>query len=99
MAIYFLDGNGPLPPSPESRPALLTTPRPIGYTCGMTPTLEPVPEEEVRLREQAARAAFVQRLLAEGLIPAVPTGRPGPPPRPVPVQGRPISETLVEERC
>lgn len=47
---------------------------------------------------EAARAAFVGRLLAQGIIPAVPEGRPGPPPRPVPVQGWPVSETLVEER-
>ncbi len=46
----------------------------------------------------AARDAFLQHLLEQGDIPFIPQGRPGPPPRPIPVQGRPVSETLVEER-
>ncbi len=50
------------------------------------------------VRAEAARDAFLQHLLAEGVIPAIPERRLGPPPRPVPVQGRPVSETLVEER-
>ncbi len=52
--------------------------------------LRPTPPE--------ARAAFARHLLEQGAISAIPTGRPGPPPRPITVRGRPVSETLIEER-
>jgi len=52
--------------------------------------LQPTPPE--------ARAALAQRLLEQGAISAVPTGRLAPPPRPITVRGRPVSETIIEER-
>ncbi len=52
--------------------------------------LQPTPPE--------ARAALAQRLLEQGAISAVPTGRSAPPPRPITVRGRPVSETIIEER-
>lgn len=60
--------------------------------------LELSSEEEARVQERMARAAFIERLLAEGHIPAIPKGRAGPPPRAVPIQGHPISKTLIEGR-
>ena len=44
------------------------------------------------------RTAFVQHLLAQGIIPAIPQRRLSPPPRPIPVRGKPVSETIIEER-
>lgn len=48
--------------------------------------------------ERASRTAFLQHLLDQGIIPFIPEGRPGPPPSPVPVRGKPVSETIIEER-
>ena len=45
-----------------------------------------------------ARAALAQHLLALGAIPTIPAGRRGPPPQLITVQGKPISETIIEER-
>ncbi len=45
-----------------------------------------------------ARAALAGHLLAQGAIPAIPTGRSGSPPRPITVRRRPVSETIIEER-
>ncbi len=45
--------------------------------------------------ERASRTAFLQHLLDQGVIPFIPEGRPGPP-RPVPVRGEPVSETIIE---
>lgn len=47
---------------------------------------------------EEAEAAFVQSLLAQGVIDSIPAGRPGPPPRPIVVRGQPVSETIIEER-
>jgi hypothetical protein len=52
--------------------------------------LPPLPQE--------ARAAFAERLLQQGAIPSIPPGRSAPPPRPITVRGRPVSETIIEER-
>ena len=68
------------------------------YNFFMVTTPEISPKEKAPVQERMARTAFIERLLAEGHIPAIPEGRPGPPPRAVPVQGRPISETLIEDR-
>ncbi|MDQ2801144.1 MAG: hypothetical protein M3Y41_00080 [Pseudomonadota bacterium] len=45
-----------------------------------------------------ARAALARRLLETGAISTIPTGRSAPPPRPITVRGRPVSETLIEEQ-
>lgn len=52
--------------------------------------LRPTPPE--------ARAALARHLLEQGAISAIPTGRTAPAPRPIPVRGRPVSETIIEER-
>jgi hypothetical protein len=44
------------------------------------------------------RAALARHLLALGAIPAIPAGRDGSPPRPIVLSGRPVSETIIEER-
>jgi len=46
----------------------------------------------------SAPEARAGHLLAQGAIPAIPTGRSGPPPRPITVRGRLMSETIIEER-
>jgi len=45
-----------------------------------------------------ARAAFARHLLETGAIATIPPGRSGPPPRPIAVHGRAVSETIIEER-
>jgi hypothetical protein len=45
-----------------------------------------------------ARQALTDRLLAEGAIPFVPSGRSTPPPRLIAVRGQPVSQTIIEER-
>jgi hypothetical protein len=45
-----------------------------------------------------ARVALVKSLLASGAIPFIPEGRSGPAPRPIPVRGEPVSETISAER-
>lgn len=45
-----------------------------------------------------AHEALVQRLLSAGLMTERPTRPLGPPPPPIAIQGRPVSETLLEER-
>ncbi len=45
-----------------------------------------------------ARAALKQRLIAAGVLHHIPQGRSGPPPRPIPVRGEPVSETIISER-
>ena len=47
---------------------------------------------------QSGRDALACRLLEQGAISAVPSGRVGPAPRPIAVRGRPVSETIIEER-
>jgi len=52
--------------------------------------------------EDETRAAFHRHLMAEGLLKAVPP-RLGKPPelrnfKPIPVEGKPVSETIIEER-
>jgi hypothetical protein len=44
------------------------------------------------------RLAFARHLLEVGAISAIPPGRTGPPPRPITMRGRPVSETIIEER-
>ncbi len=47
---------------------------------------------------EKARAALVKSLLASGAIPFIPEGRSEPAPRPIPVRGEPVSETISTER-
>lgn len=48
--------------------------------------------------EREAQKRLAQRLLEQGAIPHIPPGRSGPPPRLITVRGRPVSETLIEDR-
>jgi hypothetical protein len=66
-------------------------------TILVTPTAQtaldllwPTPPEE--------STALARHLLASGAIPAIPSGRTGQPPHPITVQGKPVSETIIEER-
>ena len=43
-------------------------------------------------------AVLIQRLRDAGLLTELPTGRLGPPPRPITVLGPPVSQTLLEDR-
>ena len=57
--------------------------------------LPPAPEVDDTAE---AYAELIQRLLATGLLTTLPTGRLGPPPRPITVLGPPVSQTLLEDR-
>ncbi len=57
------------------------------------------PEKEAAPPTQKeALSALAESLLAQGAIPFIPKGRSGPAPRPVPVRGEPVSETISAER-
>ena len=58
--------------------------------------LAPAPEYPATTEEDHER--LVQHLMAAGLMKSRPTGRVGPPPRPIVVEGPPVSQTLVEDR-
>ena len=77
---------------------ILTTAAEMGYTVCMTITAEPLLKETNLATAEDAHAAFIKSLLAQGAIPFVPEGRSAPAPRPVPVRGEPVSETIVAER-
>jgi len=47
---------------------------------------------------EEGHARLIQRLLDKGLLTELPTGRLGPPPRPITVLGPPVSQTLLEDR-
>lgn len=54
--------------------------------------------DALRPTPQSAHSVLARCLLEQGAIPAIPKGRTTPPPRPITVRGRLVSETIVEER-
>jgi Fe2+ transport system protein FeoA len=55
-------------------------------------------EEVTVVVTRTGSTALARHLLDMGAIAVIPPGRTGPPPRPIVVRGRPVSETILDER-
>jgi hypothetical protein len=73
----------------------------VNLADGMVVEVRPMFPPPATPEEREREAAFSRRLLELGLISAIPTREPDPPGldrTPVKISGRPVSETIIEER-
>ena len=63
-------------------------------------SIERILEFIVKEFAKAGERAFIEQLRKEGLLVSVPTALPGSPRnfKPVPIEGEPLSQTIIEDR-
>jgi hypothetical protein len=74
---------------------------PVDLADGVVVEVRPMFPPPATPEEREREAAFSRRLLELGLIKSIPTWEPDPPGldrTPIQIEGRPVSETIIEER-